>query len=115
MLATVGRVRKITKRLEKQLGLDWLTITHLYDCDGEDQAHCVSNWEYRQATITWAVNLCASMDDDMIELTAIHEYVHLLVDPIASLIPEDRPPIHAKVEEFAVENIARVVRRALAH
>lgn len=111
---TQRRIEGITKRLEKQLGLHWLTIRHNFDKEGEAEAKTLCSWEYRQATVTWSLSHACSMTDDELELTAIHEYAHLLIAPVACLVPED-PPIHTKLEEFAVENIARAIRRALAH
>jgi hypothetical protein len=110
---TRRRIKEITRRLERQLQVGgWLKIEHHFSHDGESDASTTVKWEYREATIEWNLAGCARLRDDELELTAIHEYVHSLLAPIASLVPEG--DIHAKLEELATESIARVICAALA-
>lgn len=115
MKETRRRIKAVTKRLEKELGIGaWLKINHHFNDDGESDAQSVARWEYREGTVDWNLAACGRLGEEELELTAIHEYVHLLIDPVSSLVPSD-PPINTKIEELATESVARVIWHALGN
>jgi hypothetical protein len=139
--ATKARIKKITKELEEQLGLGgWLTIKHLFDegmdgdkAVGEDglvigtkvTAITTATWQYRQAKITWFLGTSVGATDNYLRQTAIHEYIHILMQPVTSFLfqylREDEAAIesirtmgqYAMLEELATESIMRVIGHAM--
>jgi hypothetical protein len=123
------RILKITTALERELGLDgYLTIRHNFATgyDGDDSldneglatvykttATTTPQWEYRYALITWYIATAATQTDDELIAVALHEYLHIILSPIATLLPstEERPGID-KLEEFVTESLMRVIGHA---
>jgi hypothetical protein len=137
------RVAKITAALEKELGLSaWWKIKHVYSelpdgatesivgptGPGTGTAHRTSActmvlWQYRQAEITWYLPSVAIVDDDYLEWTAVHEYVHILNAPLAEFLydylQDDESALeqlrtighHSRMSEFVTETLARVIQR----
>lgn len=126
---TQKRIEKITADLEQKLGIGlWWKIHHHFveghdgDCETDDEgkvsvftttACTTTQWEYRQAKITWYLSRAAALDDDWLIFVAIHEYVHVLNNPMAQLIPVK--PINGKLEEFATESLARVIAKGFGY
>ena len=114
--AVRNRITKITTALEHELGLDgWLQITHQFDpgFDSDETgttAETFPQWEYRCASITWFIPVAATQTDAELEAAAIHEYLHLLLAPIATLMPKGRGV--EKLEEFVTESLMRVIGHA---
>jgi hypothetical protein len=119
--AVVRRIQNICETLEQEFGLDgWCQITHRYDTgmdgdtsddDGVNQttACTTTQWQYRQAQIRWYLPMAATTSDESLELIAIHEYVHVLLDPIYSVLPT-KPGID-KLNEYVTECLCRVIGR----
>ena len=123
---TQERILDITSRLEKELGLDgWLTIRHQFhpgfdgdhtiDSDGnatvyKTTAITTPQWEYRFATITWYLKTAVTQTDQELEAVAIHEYIHILLAPVTTLLPIK--PLHTKLEEYVTECLMRLVGHA---
>lgn len=121
--ATKDRILRITAVLEEELDLGgYLQINHHfvegYDGDTEMTADdratiykttavTTTMWEYRETKITWYLGTACAASDERLEMVAIHEYVHALMGPLASLIPNKGN--NAKLEELATESIARVI------
>src|SRR5579872_6047859 len=112
---TRKRILALTACLEQDLGLGWWTIRHHFnETDSRDDDTIIAdtscNWEYRDATITWFLPICAAQSDDELLATAIHEYVHILLAPIESdcTAPD-------KVKEYAVESVAKMILAAYRH
>lgn len=126
--AVVKRIAETTKRIEDELGLSgWLQIKHVYDvgmegdttpgdrdCNPTLHGTCAittASWQYRMAQIRWFLPTAALVEDDMLEMIAIHEYVHILLHPVSQLVPSRERDLGPR-EEFATESIARVICRA---
>jgi len=132
------RVEKLTAELENELGLSgWWRIKHVFS-ELPDEASAEGGtgsaarttamtstlWHYRQAEITWFLPSVAIIDDDYLEWVAVHEYVHILNDPLASFLfdylRDDESTTeqlrvlghHANMTEFVTENLCRVIQRA---
>jgi hypothetical protein len=134
------RVEKITAELETDLGLNlWWRIKHTFselpegaEAGGASGTGVATRttamtstlWHYRQAEITWFLPSVASIDDDYLEWVAVHEYVHILNDPLASFLfdylRDDESTTeqlrtlghHANMTEFVTENLCRVIQKA---
>lgn len=119
------RVERITKALEKELGLrGWYDFNHVFDAgydgdttidsDGSPSVYrtcaiTTSQWKYRYATIRWFLPTVAQQDDAMLELIAIHEYIHAMLGPLTS--PHHKS-MSADLEEFVTESLARMIGHA---
>lgn len=116
------RVLAICDRIEDELGLDWIDVSHAFHTQlrGEDSgdgqedvettaAVTVANWKYRTAAITWYLPMVATMSDGGLYEVAMHEYVHVLMGPLAGHI-STKPNVH-DLEEFTTECIARCMIR----
>lgn len=120
------RILRVTTALEAELGLSgWWDIAHHFveGLDGDTEldkdgkvtvyktcAATTTTWEYRSAKITWYLSTVCRIDDDELEWTAVHEYVHVLMAPLATLVPPK--DLHGKLEEFVTESLARAIMRA---
>lgn len=135
------RIKRITKRLEKLFALgEFMKINHVFiegmegdTLVGEEglvtatkvTAITTTMWQYRSAKITWFLGSAAQKDDDYLEQTAIHEYVHMLMSPVTSFLfqylRDDESAIesirtlgqYAMLEEFSTESIMRVIGHAM--
>jgi len=106
------RVNDLTDRLARDFDLGWMTFKNSFDSaiDGDRivcQTFC--DWEYRQATFKWNTHQLSSMQDDELELTAIHEMVHCLNAVLWESLPPKRQNNMTKLNELSVENITRVI------
>jgi len=121
---TIKRIKAITKRLEKELGLKgFIQVRHVFDAgmDGDTTtptdsptlfgtcAVTTPTWNYRYAQIRWYLSMASDATTDTLEQVAIHEYVHILVHPITQLISSDEL---GPREEYATESIARAICHA---
>lgn len=111
-----ARLTRITKETAKRLDLDWQMINVNFDAsNGEERILCSteSDWEYRQATLTWNLVQAAVTTDDLLRATAVHELVHVLTAPLWNSIPTKLQGPLEKLNELATENVARAILAAL--
>lgn len=75
-----------------RLGLGSWHITHEFARDTEsleDKSHndafavCIADWRYMRATIGWNLWQISSLDDRRLELTYLHEIMHVFLDEMA--------------------------------
>jgi hypothetical protein len=117
---TILRILALCEEIETRLGIKghWI-VTHRFETgmDGDDEmgdakvsqttATTVAQWQYRQGKMRWYLPVAATQNDDMLRLTALHEYVHLLSYAIYELIPDK--PFHDKLIELVTENVTRAI------
>jgi predicted protein tyrosine phosphatase len=106
------RVNKVVQSFVDLFDLGWVRIINKFDprVDG-DRVICetVPDWEYRQATFIWNLHQVASLPDEKLDTTVIHEIVHVLNAPLfESLTPATQEKL-AKLNELSVENVCRVI------
>lgn len=109
-----ARINALGLKYQVLLGLEWLTIVHVFDekvAEDTTLASTVANWEYRNAAITWNLPAVARVLTATLESTMVHEMVHVLLNPVESHLP-DKPHVIA-CKEFAVESVARAIVCAL--
>lgn len=105
-----ARVSALFEMWMERLHLDWMYVGLFFsDNVRSDDENCAmdtdTKWQYRSAKINVYLPAIAHNDDDDIELLLLHEFVHVMVNPMESLIKErdtDR-------SELAVENVARAI------
>lgn len=112
-----ARVLALTKVWEDRLGMTgFYTIKHRrIDALGDPPydgviAETKAAWEYKQASILWHTPRVCSIDDTELEVTVVHELIHVLVASMESLIT---PSKHAKACEFAVQSVTDALLHAL--
>ncbi len=109
---TEARVTALVARLVRDFDLGWMTFRNSFDprIDG-DRVVCdtACDFEYRQATFVWNSHQVATMLDDELEQTAIHEVVHCLNAALWESLSENQKNKLSKLNELATENVARVI------
>lgn len=116
--AEQARAETQTKEVSRRLGLDWLEYKVEYSSVvSEAAASTIAssswNWFYRQGEMTWFLPQVAQLEDKEIRDTAIHEFVHALIDPIwGELSDEDQKRLDHHME-LATENVARALVHVL--
>lgn len=106
----IDRVEKHAKPLQSEMGIDWVDINHRYldglkDNDASIVAEADPIWEYRTATVKWYLPALVRLDEKEVEHTIAHEYIHVMMAPIESKIPDK----HAELKEFVVEGLAKAI------
>lgn len=104
------RVLALFDEWTERLQMHWL---HLVLCrsdtrndeDGCCAADTEAQWEYRQARIRVYLPAIANHTDEDLEAIMVHELVHVLVNPMESLIKEK----DTKLSELSVENVAQAL------
>lgn len=112
-----ARVVAAVDNVEEVLGIGelGLTVHHSFNespLSGDDEARTVAetkaDWQYRQVKFRWYLPAIVALTDEQLIEDVVHEYVHAVLDPMESEVPEK----FAKQCEFAVESMARVVLHA---
>ena len=96
------RVEKYIKKWHKTIGLGWFRVNMEWsrEHDGEVAARTNSSWQYKSATITWFLPHLASQSDEMVEVTVVHEFVHILLSGIAQNIVDDGSGLSDQINEY---------------
>lgn len=107
------RVEKYLDKWHHTLGMGWFRITHEWSRDNNENAKlCVAEtsaqWPYKQAVITWYLQQVAETNEDILEMCVVHEFVHVLVDPIWAMI-EKPTNDQCGLNEFAVTNVTSAI------
>lgn len=109
------RILAIAGQIETEMDLGWQTIVHKFDPRvGDDRIVCETSvdWQYRQTSCLWNVELCAGRTDDELVETMVHEFVHILIAPLWEAVGKKK---HELVNEFSVENVARAILAVRNH
>lgn len=106
------RIKKLVEKWHDPMGMGWFHIDMNWDRARKDDvpntaARTVSSWQYRNADITWYLPACADNDDDFMENIVVHEFVHILIAPLALVDKETDLPLQ---HEYATECVARAMR-----
>jgi hypothetical protein len=113
-----ARVQDMVDRLAEALDLGWLKITLKFDPRNLDTdrvlCEALSDWEYRQVSFLFNLHQLASTPDEELQDTIVHELVHALNSPIWSSLTNKQQDRHAKLNELATENCARVINHLLS-
>ena len=107
----IQRILRVANRLQIELQLEWIHINHRFNEAPHEEGNLAvseTQWEYRQADITWALTDVAAASDEELEKICIHEYMHILLGPLEEFLPKKSQ----KQEEFAVESLTRAIMAA---
>jgi hypothetical protein len=111
-----ARVRKLVTKLVKTLDLGWLEVQVRFDeGTSPDSPVCGSqcDWQYRRIVMSWNLENAAPLLDDELQLVAVHELCHALIEPIWSCLPEEQTKEQRGLGEMSTENVARVIHHLL--
>jgi len=103
------RVQKYIDKWFNAMGLGWFQVdmdwVRAEKTDSSGTAAEVSTtWQYRNARISWYLPVLAELDDDKLENTVVHEFVHILINPLTLV---DKSEDLSTQHEYATECIAR--------
>jgi hypothetical protein len=93
------------------LKLEWCDFTLRFDEDGNNNsiAQIRTQYEYREAFITFNVTACMVLEDAELRKVIIHELCHVLMGPIHKKLKGGS----VEKEELATQNIQRAILAAL--
>ena len=105
------RVRKIIKKWHQSLGLNWWRVTYTFkrekaerendeDKDWATTAKCIASPNYLDATIIFYLPEVATMPDEELEETVLHEMMHIFLSPMSTKEKDDQ-------EELVATTLAR--------
>ena len=105
-----ARIEAMLAKWHDLMGIGWLTIKYTYNPNFNEEHHRIiatteADWEYHQARTDFHLPAVCAIDDDTLERVIVHETVHALTAPMEVIIPAK----DAKICEFAVESITRVL------
>lgn len=105
------RVCDMVETVAAAMDLGWLKITNGFHTDAEDRIICqtVADWEYRQSSLKWSLVQLATLTDEDLLLTIIHELVHCLNAPVWESLSSKEQGRLEKLNELATENCARAI------
>lgn len=106
------RLKKYIDKWQTPCGFDWWGITHAFTRERDEQyrdaaATTTTQWQYRNAYITWVMPEVADLTDDELDECVLHELCHILVAPL-----ENYDPAMSDKTEFAVTNTQRAIKYA---
>lgn len=109
------RITDIVDELVEAMALGWLEVQLRFD-EGPGanfMASASCDWQYRRIVIVWSIPDVAKCPDAELQLTAIHELCHALIEPLWDSHPGKEKAHVVKLGELVTENVARVVQSLL--
>lgn len=108
-----ARIDRIFTHWTDVLGMNWMhLVLYRSDTSHETDSDCAADtsakWQYRSAKITVYLPTVANHTDEDLEGIIVHELVHVLINPMESLM-KDRDTNQC---ELAVENVALALMAA---
>lgn len=120
-----ARVEAIVDEAAALLGMNSeYELTYIYDAGASgddsiaDEGYCAlsavtavttAHWQYKRARIRWYLQMTAMQTDNRLFATAVHELVHLLLNPLDSLLDTAADPVYAAMNEYTCETITRAI------
>lgn len=108
-----ARVEQATKAWGHRLGITNVTHRRIDTVADHPYEGVVAEtkgaWEYRQASILWYVPNVCTVDDPELERIVVHEFCHVLMAPMESLVTLQK---HYKTCEYAVQRVADAILRS---
>lgn len=108
----IKRIQDYVDIWEPMLDLPGVDVEHVFLPRVAEEDHTMvadtsASWEYRCATIRWYLGRVATLDDNDLENSVVHEYVHVLLAVMEKHLPERYR--NSENSEHAVENITRAL------
>lgn len=107
-----GRVKFIVENLVEAFDMGWIEVYCRFDDTNDpDRTLCktTGEWKYRRAALEWSLPQVALNSDEEICGTAIHELVHVLIEPLFGSLKESEQERLADLNEFSTESVSRVL------
>jgi len=91
------------------------------DADNYTRVHLTTamtnaSWQYKSATIRWFMLNVMTSEDERLFAVVVHELVHVLLNPIDSLITADDndklAAVYGRMNEYVTETLTRVILHA---
>jgi len=103
----IKRIKKYIKKWLKPMGLGWYKVDIFYNRmpdkdinDASATTECM--WQYRKANVNFYTCVTVGLSDEELENIVIHEFVHILLNPLYQ--ENERMSLQ---NEYATETIAR--------
>ena len=111
------RVKKVVDKWLKPIGLGWWIVHLKYDtenkdCD-EEVANCRVNWPYKEATITFNLSVIENLDDERLNYTVLHEFMHIFVREMRDMGTHEEFSDAIKHEERVCTDLANAMMWAV--
>jgi hypothetical protein len=105
------RVQKYIDRWLTTLGLRWFRIDFVWERehDGDCAARTLSSWQYKDATVTWYLPKIASISDDLLEQTVVHEFTHVLLSGLAQNAIDRDSDYANQLNEYTTEIVSNAL------
>lgn len=108
-----ARLERYLKKWHKLLEMGYYKLSYDYDRgyhdeDGSIAAITNTQWEYRQGFITWYIGACNELTDEELEVVVAHEFLHVLLGPIAHQEPSTS---ERQNMELVVTTLSRLMQR----
>lgn len=87
-----------------KIGMEWKRV--IDEQSPSCAARVETQWQYRQAHITWYLPNTMNQKDDDLDSIVVHEFVHILINPLTIV---DRSEDLGVQHEYATETIARAM------
>lgn len=108
------RITAIVDELVEAMDLGWLEVQLRFDEFGNREAPSVAksacDWQYRRNVMTWTLPEASSLTNTELQLVAIHELCHSLIEPLWDAHPEREDRGVVNLGELVTESVARVVQ-----
>lgn len=97
------RVETLIKKWKDNLGLGWWNITWVWEREHDDEdtknshtaGRCQTQWEYKNAVVTFYLPSVAELDAHGLERIFVHECMHILVSPMAKKGADEKEELTA--------------------
>ena len=110
------RVEELTTHWEGRLGIErFAKVRHVFVEDHHEDPDQVADteilWQYRSAKITFYLPPLSTLQDDTLEESVVHEYVHILVAAMEQHVGNGCE----EQVEYAVENVTQALLAATGY
>lgn len=109
--SAIARIETLTTKWSRLMDMSWLSIRHTFNPNFHEEEHLMvattqADWEYRAAVVDWHLPRVCALQDDTLESVVVHEYCHILNNPLEQQMAKDW---QAPLVEFACESVARAL------
>lgn len=114
---TRKRIKRLIRAWKPRFACDDVDVEHRFhetflDPENLDQTIAVTKalWEYREAVIHWYLPVACRLSDEELETTLVHEWCHVLLNPIREFVPEEQ----VARNELATQNVTRALLKTFS-
>lgn len=109
--AEKARIQSMIDKWFNALGLGWYEVDMSWSREVDEShrdtaARTEWRWQYRTAAITWFLPTTATLTEEKLERTVVHEFAHILTGSMAYDTDDDG---YLERMEHATETVARAI------